>query len=55
MTHLDITDPWKYVHNLKTTERLGLYASDEAFTISSTSRSAVVVILQEKKGYLNLY
>ena len=52
---LDIMCPWKYVRNLKTTECLGSYARDEAFTISSTSTSAVVVILQEKKGYLNLY
>lgn len=55
MTHLDIMCPWKYVRNLKTTECLGSYARDEAFTISRTSTSAVVVILQEKKGYLNLY
>ena len=50
----DIMCPWKYVRNLKTTECLGSYARDEAFTISSTRTSAVVVILQEKKDYLSL-
>ena len=55
MTHFNIMCPWKYVRNLKTTECLGLYARDEAFTVSRKSTVAVVVLLQGKKGYLNLY
>jgi hypothetical protein len=50
MTHLSIIYPWKYVRNLKTTERS--HARDEAFSISSTSKGVIVVFLQEKlKGY----
>jgi hypothetical protein len=52
MTHFIIMCPWKYVRNLKTTECLGLYARDEAFTISSKSTGAVVVFLQENKKML---
>lgn len=57
MTHLDIMCLWKYVRNLKTTKCLGSHACDEAFTIPSTSTSAVVIIiiLQAEKVYLILY
>ena len=43
------------MRSLKTTECLGLYARDEAFTVSSKDTGAVVVLLQKNKECLNLY